>query len=653
MGLDFDWTTNDDEQHEAVLLSSGRTHKRSLRPLLIGIVIIAALAFTAWGGYRIVQRRNQAALQQAAQVYQQLQRQAISSQNGSLFQSVNTGAPAWLSAQLQPRSWRPSLQNPQIFQIEPHIDGLIATIQWGDEETLLQRNIFYTWRRNALVQAPLPVDYWGDIFTIQQPWGRLTVREIDRPWVDEIEQFVNQFILKECNDGCRAQRLPFALTLRSSFSVTAAPRQVVIASPRLWALDADGNPAPPFWQALEQELHNQLAPVQVRFAAPTLLVERLQRLAHQFTEEHPTIQVEIVALETLPTAPAQLWASIDGAYMLPTVGMITSGLIHDLTDFATSDPQIEEGDFEPRIWQAAQWKKRLWMLPQSATMRLLFYDRALIEKMGLSALPVDDWTRFEELLTQIQGVKASVPNSTALFDVDADLLAAYGSHLHCPAQPESSRSQAEAQQAQARCLDGIEQTNWAAALAWYQSAIMDTQTIMNLSASPPADRENIALQIKSLPLRAAIWTEHPANYEHYRQLHKLGVAPLPGGTEGSVPPLRLHGSVISQQAANPQAVWQWINYLTFERPLVQTRDIPARRSVAAAIGYWGNLPTPLRVIMHDEFERARPVLLEEEEHLEWQNLAPLLSGRLSASEMAQQIVDPPWFPFVVTTTGSP
>ncbi|MEZ4709928.1 MAG: hypothetical protein R3A44_22165 [Caldilineaceae bacterium] len=646
MGLDFDWTTNDDEQQEAILHRTGRAPKRRLRPWLIGVAIVALLAAVGWTGYQFMQRRNQAALQQAAQIYQQLQQQAIRSQNGSLFQSVNASAPAWLSAQLQPRSWRPALSNPQIEQTVPHLDGLIATIQWREKEALLQRDIFYMWRQNTLVQAPIPVDYWGDIFTIQQPWGRLTVREADRPWADEITQFVNHVIAQECNAGCRSQRLPFALTVRSSFSTTAAPRQVVIASPRLWALDAVGNPASPFWQALERELHNQLAPANIRFAAPALLVDRLQRLADQFTVEHPTIELEIVALESLPPAPDQLLAQIDGAYMSPTMGMITSGLIYDLTDFADSDPQVEAGDFEPRIWQAAQWKKRLWMLPQSATMRILFYDRAVIEELGLTALPVDDWARFEQMLKQARQ-RAAAPNATALFDIDADILAAYASHLHCPTQPATSRNHAEQQQAQAQCLSSIEPTNWAAALAWYRSAVVDSQTIMNLSTSPPIERENLALQIKSLPLRTVVWTEHPANYEHYQQLHKLGIAPLPGGEMESITPLRLHGSLISQQASNPQAVWQWINYLTFERPLVQTRDIPARRSVATAIGYWGNLPTPLRVIMHDEFARARPVLLEEAEHLEWQKLAPLLDGIETPGKMAQQIVDPPWFMFAV------
>ncbi|MCB0142843.1 MAG: hypothetical protein KDE50_23290, partial [Caldilineaceae bacterium] len=67
MGLDFDWTTNDDEQREAVLLSTGSRHKHSWRPWLIGITTVVILALGAWIGYRIVEQRNQAALEQAAQ----------------------------------------------------------------------------------------------------------------------------------------------------------------------------------------------------------------------------------------------------------------------------------------------------------------------------------------------------------------------------------------------------------------------------------------------------------------------------------------------------------------------------------------------------------------------------------------------------------
>ncbi|MCB0142848.1 MAG: extracellular solute-binding protein, partial [Caldilineaceae bacterium] len=474
MGLDFDWTTNDDQQREAVLLSTVRRHKRSWRPWLIGIATAVILALGAWIGYRIVQQKNQAALEQAAQAYQQLQQQAITSHNGALFQSVNAAAPAWLSAQLQPRSWHSTLLNPQILHVEPHIHGLIATIQWRNQADWQQRDIFYAWRKNTLVQAPIPIDYWGDIVTVQQPWGRLTMREVDSPWIDEITQFVNRAILQECNERCRAQRLPFALTIRSSFATTAAPRQLAIASPRLWAMDAVGNPAPQFWQALAQMLHNQFAPARVRFAAPVPLVDRLQRLAEQFSAEHPTIQIDIVDLESLSPAPEQLFADVDGAYMLPTVSMITSGLIQDLTDFADSDPQVEAGDFEPRIWQASQWQSRLWMLPQSATMHVLFYDRALIEEMGLPTLPTDDWAGFTQFLEQARAHKRFDANSNVLFDVDADLLAAYASQLHCSFPPDQ-------QQAQTHCLGEIGQANWAAGLDWYRAAVVDTQTMMDLS----------------------------------------------------------------------------------------------------------------------------------------------------------------------------
>ncbi|MCB0082972.1 MAG: extracellular solute-binding protein, partial [Caldilineaceae bacterium] len=326
--------------------------------------------------------------------------------------------------------------------------------------------------------------------------------------------------------------------------------------------------------------------------------------------------------------------------------MITSGLIQDLTDFADSDPQVEAGDFEPRIWQASQWQSRLWMLPQSATMHVLFYDRALVEEMGWPALPTEDWAGFTQFLEQARAHTGTDANSTVLFDVDGALLAAYASQLHCSLPLDQ-------QQAQADCLGGIGQTNWAAGLDWYRAAVVDMQTIMDLSDHSASARESLALQVKSLPLRTVVWTEHPTNYEHYRQLHTLGIAPLPGDAETRVTPLHLHGSVISQQSANPQAVWQWINYLTFERPLIRPRDIPARRSVAMRIGYWGNLPTPLRVIMHDQFARARPVLLAEAEHLEWQNLAPLFDGRETPTATAQQIVDPPWFTLATAAGHGP
>lgn len=645
MGLDFDWTTTDGEHNEAVV-GTVRTRSRSWRIIFIGFGAVAVLALLLWAGYLIVQRRALAELEQAASLYQQLQRQAINSRNGELFQSINATTPAWLSTQLQPRSWQVHLQNPQVNAVQAHHEGLMATLQWPDNAAIQQRYVFFTWRNNALIQAPIPIDYWGDIMTIQQPWGRLTLRQVDQPWAAEIARFTSSTIETLCNASCREDRLPFSLTIRSSLSTTAAPRQVVVPSPRLLALDSSGAPAPLFWQELERQLYNQLTSAQVQFAAPQSLVEKLQRLAAEFMVDNPAIQVEIVALETLPQEPDQLLSAVDGAFLLPTVPMITSGLIHDLSDFAASDPQIEEGDFDQRIWQAAHWNERLWMLPQSTTMRIFFYNRAAVETIGFDRVPTEDWARFTRLLTLLQNHIKLPNNSAILFDGEADLLAAYVAHLHCPERPSTTASRNEAQQLHASCMGGVESASWAEGLAWYKSAVVEDRTILNLSGTPAKEREYLALQIKSLPLRAVLWPENPASFEHYQELHRLGIVPLPGAAGARTAPLRIHGSVISQQADNPQAVWQWINHLTFERPLVATRDIPARRSVAAATNFWATLPEPLQGLMQEEFEQARPVLLQEAAYLEWQNLEPLMSGESSANELAQQLSNPEWFTYI-------
>ena len=134
------------------------------------------------------------------------------------------------------------------------------------------------------------------------------------------------------------------------------------------------------------------APATIRFALPPpelpgVYPFNYEQLAAEFMAANPNIVVKIVPLTTLPQDLTEL-AEYDAVAMQPTADLVASGLVYDLTNFALSDPTFFASDYYQTIWQGAHWQGRLWFVPQSAQMKLLFYDKSAFQ---LAELPEPTW----------------------------------------------------------------------------------------------------------------------------------------------------------------------------------------------------------------------------------------------------------------------
>ncbi len=440
-----------------------------------------------------------------------------------------------------------------------------------------------------------------------------------------------------CDAGCLEARRPFVVQLAPDYGQTAVPGQIRLPSPRLVALTEDGRPAPQFWQQLQQRIEAHLTPATIRFALPPsaqLQLSNYQRAAVEFMAANPGIIIELVSLETLPDDMRTIAADFDGAAITPSAAMVAAGLVGDLTDYARTDPDFDRADFYEQVWQGAQWRQRMWYMPQSARLSLLFYDKEAYRHATL-AEPSLRWT-WEEMARDVATLVASQPEDTDLswgfVDLGKDTLFSFAYNW------KNSCGEAAA----VHCQKALKPEAVAAAYDWIREMTAGPALMPDLAGLSASQRETAMLSWQSSRRRVAIWVEDPVSFEHYLLLDPLGVATFPGSDRfDGITPLWVSGSFISQQSQRPLAVWQWLKFLSYQRPA--RRLIPARPSIALATGYWSILPRPLGNAMRTAFPFARPVTLAERDYFPWEQLVAVLAGELSPNEAAQQGNEVKWF----------
>ena len=658
MSEQFDWHIIDEEETE--IPPDNRENPRRKRNWGWGFWLLTAvllsLVIGGWGVSQYQLRQREAELQAQVQPLLDFEREAFLAGDGDLFFSVQSDNPAWFSAQLRPDNQAMYRAKGQISNAEAHGEEVWANVTWEADGERLQRITFFRWQNGRFRHVPTSNSYWGPALREDTDWGQLSYAEIDQAWVEEIDRFTADTIVELCSSGCLRDKLPLTLALTTDYSQTAVPDRLHIPSPRLVALDADGRPADIFWQQLRQQIEAYLTPAVIRFAVSPPRVRdgqalfNYERAAAEFMAVHPGITVEIVALETLPEDPALLALEFDGAAYPPTKAMLTAGLIYDLTDFAVSDSNFDQADFYEQIWQGAKWRDRLWMMPLAAQMPVLYYDEIAYEQAGMPE-PSLRWT-WAEMERDMAALVPAQPENSRLawgfLDTGLDSLFSYAWNW--------DNSCLEA--ASVLCRRPLQPQNVAAALDWYSQRVNQPGQMPDLSTSIEKllgasaflassnwigdSRQFVLWNFQTSQRKAAVWIDLPVNYEHQLLLSSLGVTPFPGSDRfDGITPLWVQGAFISQQSARPYAVWQWLKFLSYQAPT--PRMVPARPSVAEEIGYWQYLPRPLGNAMRAAFPFSRPVTIEDQTRLTWEQVTAVISGEQTAAEAARQKPNVKWF----------
>ena len=639
MSDQFEWQFDEQDgaEQDPVPPPESRPRRVSLSTrLFLGAVVLFGLLSALYLLRQVQEEESQTELMQPLQTLLDLEHDAVLNGDGELFLSIQADDPAWISAQLWPENQVATRAGMRVTHAEQVGEFIWANVTWTTGGERWQRTAFFKNQDGRLFHVPTaPPDYWGARWRTEYHWGTLLTYGVDHEWIEAVAAFVTETIAQACAGNCREEQLPLTLTLARDHGGTAAAGHLRLPSPRLLALDESGRPAPHFWQLLRQQIEAYLTPVTIRFAVPPLpnrgglVLNDYQRTAASFMAIHPEITVELVSLEELPDNLTILATNYDGAAIPPTAVMLAAGLVRDLTDFINTDPTFDQGDFYEQIWQGASWQERIWWLPQAASMRLLFYDKAAYRRANRPE-PSLDWTwpeMTEDLTTLVSAQSETSDLSWGFMDPGLDTLYSYVYNWdHRCTEKAAVLCQNQLQ---------IRTQNVVAALDWYSQMAARPGTMPDLTGLAPDDRENILWNLQGARRQAAVWVDLPVLYEHHFLLAPIGVVPFPGSDDFSgITPLWVHGGFVSQGSKRPLAVWQWLKFLSYQRPV--PRLIPARPSVAAEMDYWTRLPPQLGDAMRATFPFARPVMMGEGAYISWEQVAAAVSGRLSPLEAARQ-----------------
>lgn len=647
----FDWFVGEEDEEDVVPLrySSSRWAVRSLWFLIVTAVITGALLGSWQAGQNRLEMTEKEA-RTAVQAVLDLEHNAFGAGDGDLYFSLYGNESDWIPAHLLPANMRAARAGFQVTRAEPHEDFIWANLSWTINQQTYQRIAFFRRQNEALVHTATAPGYWGSWISTQQAWGDLIYTKIDESWADEVSDFVAETTAEICWRTCLDGRLPFTLHLANDYKDTAVPGQLRIPSPRLLALDEKGQPADIFWEMLRQRLEAHLLPATIRFALPPLgfhgyqTIMNFDQAASRFMADNPDIIIELVKLEQLPDDPAELATEFDGAALNPTAAMLAAGLVYDITDYVMTDPNFDSIDFYGQIWPAAGWRGRTWFMPLAANMRVLYYDKVAYQGSELKE-PSLRWT-WQEMTQDLATLVSAQPETSDLtwgyLDTGLDSLYSYAYNWNntCTETP------------MIHCLSPLQLQNVAAALDWYSQMAGQPGQMPDLTGQledflGPASTSFIVEQlslaqrqqfvlwnIQTSRRQAAIWVDLPVEYERQLLLANLGVVPFPGSDRfDGITPLWVQGGFISQGSDRPLAVWKWLKFLSYQRPA--SRLIPARPSVATNMGFWTYLPRPLGDAMRTAFPFARPVLIEEQGYLTWEQVTAVVSGELSPQQAAQ------------------
>ncbi len=305
-------------------------------------------------------------------------------------------------------------------------------------------------------------------------------------------------------------------------------------------------------------------------------------LIEQFEAQHSQIRVRLVAESEIvsrdePDRVAALAATADLFTYSPTIHESQPYLL-DLRPLLTADPAFDTNDFLPGLLDDGD---SVWSLPVAASYPLLFFDKTAFDAAGLTH-PEPGWT-LAEFLTVAQALTLREGNEVVQwgyvpFRIQPLLATQLAAPLVADGEPRLTDP------------DVVDALQW----------LVDLFALHEVSPwlenyKPVALRETgtgpdpISLVREG---RAAMWSADHTVWQFGFADENIGLAPIPRSQQGYAADAVRYGFAISRGTAQPQAAWTLLTFLSQQPPVESVIDLllPARRSVAAADGYWQRVP---------------------------------------------------------------
>jgi ABC-type glycerol-3-phosphate transport system substrate-binding protein len=634
MSIKLNWEIDEDEERPREV-KDRKLPFSSLVSILM-VIILAAIGFGIWQVREKEAAKADEDLRKQVQAALDREHEAVNDDDGELFLTYYDADSDWISTLLQPHNLTVLRAKPTVTRVEQSGNDIYTNIEWSEDGKTWQRITFFQLQNGQLVHVPDVPVYWGQVVHTHQVWGDLFIHEQDQEWSEVIAEYTAETVQSICRQEasrCDGREEHLSLSIASDYFPTADQNQIRLPSPRLIALDESGQPGGPFWETLRLSLVDYLGSVTIQFAVPDEYAPIYREAAEAFTEGNPGLIVEIVPIAADEADPLA-WAvayGVDGAALMPDERALAGGWVFDLTDFVKTDKNFDQADFYEQIWRGAWWRERMWIMPERASMQLLFYDKDSYRAADLPE-PSLRWT-WDEMAEDINRLTGPPPHplgvNWSFLDISRDSLYSYAYNWENNCTQDNT----------IQCSRPLENSQITAALEWYLNLINQPDTMPDLTTLPPSERQRMMVN-----WRAVLWVDSPVNFEFRLLVDPLGVVPFPGSDRfDGITPLAVSGSFISGYSDSPRATWEWLKFLSYQSLNRQQRLVPARPSVATNTAYWVILPRSLSNAMRTAFPFARPITIDEQDFFNWEQLSAVASGELSPQEAAHIRPRTPWF----------
>ncbi len=338
-----------------------------------------------------------------------------------------------------------------------------------------------------------------------------------------------------------------ALQVYTTFQ-EAAPRVVVVATPR--------------------PEETETGQVTVTFFSPNAAA--YHSLVATFNKESPDTQVQLVLSNEANSADCF-------AGSRSVTDESTRAELLNLQPLLEADLAFSTDDFYPRFLDAFRYQGAWWGVPIQAQVKVVFYNKDLFDQAGIS-YPEPGWTLDDFLshaiaLTQGEGNEKQYGFLPLNGDA-SDLLLFITLHGGVLWDEHSVSPRPR-----------FDEPDVVAAVRWYADLALKHGVMPAFPQDLP-DPNPQAWETRRLLIqegRVAMWTDFTSLYRFdVLKNIRYGIAPMPQGTRQATQFI-YEGLYISVGAANPQACWEWLKFVSGQiSPLY---SLPARRSTARSVEF--------------------------------------------------------------------
>lgn len=336
-------------------------------------------------------------------------------------------------------------------------------------------------------------------------------------------------------------------------------------------------------------------------------------LVEEFHEQHPQINVDLKPVEWVgdrqQTEGCDCLIAHSGFGVAPSFDYQH---LLSLQPFIDADPNISLDDFYPPFLERFRREGDLWGLPLEGDLQVLYYNKDLFDEAGVE-YPQSGWT-LEDFLEKAVALTTGEAESKVYGYVPLDS-PGIDMILLLPGLEASTLVDATARPPRLQ----LDNSAVVSAVRWYAdlALVHGVMPVLTQERCGQAPYQGLLERHALISAnRVAMWTTHPTANMPFMPPRR-GIAPLPlGQRKMGMRENGVWGSVISANAAHPQACWEWIKFVS-DRSAVVARGLPARRSVAESPAYRSQVGEETAEALLSTLEYTDPSLDAVEKEYPW------------------------------------